>query len=415
MADVTPAMPRDPSGKPPLSADAEDFWQFSLALYGRPGIAAACLAWQDGHGLDVNLLLLGLWTGMRHGRRLSRADIVRLEQAVARWNAAVLTPLRAARLALKPGPATLYAAAKALELDAERQAQGLLLDALPALPARFPNGGDDHAVAAANLDIYLPGGAGAERSAILAALAEIQPKRQRMSTMLPGTKPEWLTFDCYGTLIQWDEGLLAAVETILARQPGTSVDARTLLQIHDKYEHELEQRRPPMSFRTVSAEGLKLAMAELGLSYDAADIEILTSGISGMPPFPEVVGALGELKRQGFNLCIISNTDDDIIAGNVAQLGGHIDRVITAQQAQAYKPSRRIFDYAHEAIGVSKDAIVHICASPHLDLVAARDIGFRCIWIDRGTGRQAPVDYTPDETFPAVDRVPAFFTSIGWA
>jgi FMN phosphatase YigB (HAD superfamily) len=115
-----------------------------------------------------------------------------------------------------------------------------------------------------------------------------------------GERPQWLTFDCYGTLIQWDEGLIAAV----------------------------------------------------------------------------------------MSLCIISNTDDDIIAGNVAQLGGHSDRVVTAEQA--YKPSREIFVHAHHALGVQKQDVVHICASPHLDLVAALDIGFRCIWIDRDTGRKAP-------------------------
>jgi 2-haloacid dehalogenase len=107
-----------------------------------------------------------------------------------------------------------------------------------------------------------------------------------------------------------------------------------------------------------------------------------------MPPYPEVVKALNELKAQGFKLCIISNTDDDIIAGNVAQMGGHIERVITAQRAPAYIPSSRIFECAHDALGIAKNGVVHICASPHLDLVAARDMKFRCIWIDRGTGRK---------------------------
>ncbi len=231
----------------------------------------------------------------------------------------------------------------------------------------------------------------------------------------PGQKPEWLTFDCYGTLIQWDEGLQAAVEKILAGQAGAGVDTKTLIQVYDKYEHDLEEVRPHKSFRTVAAEGLRLAMEEFSLSYRPGDIEILTSSISLMPPFPEVVGALGELKANGFKLCIISNTDDDIIAGNVDQLGGHIDRVITAQQAQSYKPRREIFEYAHGALGVTNDDIVHICASPHLDLAAARDVGFRCIWIDRGTGRKPLSDYTPDKTFKRLDRVPEFFRSIGWA
>ncbi|MEP9350758.1 haloacid dehalogenase type II [Xanthobacter sp. KR7-225] len=233
--------------------------------------------------------------------------------------------------------------------------------------------------------------------------------------MRPGPKPEWwLTFDCYGTLIQWDEGLLAAVKTILAKQSGTQVDAAALIRTYDKYEHVLEAERPHKSFRTVAGEALRLAMEELGLSYAPSDIEILTSSISRMPPFPEVVGALEQLKSQGFRLCIISNTDDDIIAGNVAQLGGYVDRVITAQQAEAYKPTRQIFEHAHKALGVTKDDVVHICASPHLDLAAARDMGFRCIWIDRGTGRKPLPDYAPDAVFPTLDCVPPFFRSLGW-
>lgn len=231
---------------------------------------------------------------------------------------------------------------------------------------------------------------------------------------MPGTRPQWLTFDCYGTLIQWDEGLLAAVQTILSRQPGSKVDAGTLIHTYDKYEHELEQQRPHKSFRTVAGEALRLAMIELGLSYSGEDIEILTSSISRMPPFEEVVEALGELKRQEFKLCIVSNTDDDIIAGNVAQLGGHVDRVITAQQAQAYKPSKQIFEHAHSSLEVDREQVLHICASPHLDLAAARDVGFRCIWIDRGTGRKPLADYRPNAVFPALDRVPPYLTSLGW-
>ena len=228
-----------------------------------------------------------------------------------------------------------------------------------------------------------------------------------------GAKPEWLTFDCYGTLIQWDEGLIAAVRQILGRQGG-AVDPAAFIRVFDGHEHALESEKPHRSFRSVSAEGLRCAMAELGLRSEEGDGEILTSSISRMPPFPEVVSALAALKRMGFKLCIISNTDDDIIAGNVAQLGGHIDEVVTAQQAQAYKPSRVIFEYAYRRLGVTKDDVVHICASPHLDLAAARDIGFRSIWIDRVSGRKPLPDYTPDATFPTLDRVPAFFAETGW-
>jgi 2-haloacid dehalogenase len=232
---------------------------------------------------------------------------------------------------------------------------------------------------------------------------------------LQGTeKPLWLTFDCYGTLIQWDEGLLAVVEQILARQRDARINAATLIRVYDRHEHDLEQTSPHRSFREVAGQALKSAMEELGLAYEPGDIALLTSRISAMPPFPEVVAALGALKKAGFRLCIISNTDDAIIAGNVAQLDGHIDRVITAEQAQAYKPSRRIFQHAHSQLGVGIDDVVHICASPHLDLVAAREMGFRCIWIDRGTGRQPLPDYTPAATLPRLDAVPRLFAEFGW-
>jgi 2-haloacid dehalogenase len=233
--------------------------------------------------------------------------------------------------------------------------------------------------------------------------------------LLTGRKPRWLTFDCYGTLIKWDEGLLAAVERILAGRPETPVQAARLIRTYDQYEHQLESEKPHRRFREVAARGLALAMDELGLTYSPTDTAILTEGISRMPPFPDVVPALAGLKAQGFGLCIISNTDDDIIAGNVAQMGGYIDRVITAEQARAYKPDPRIFAFAHDALGVGKDDVVHICASPHLDLAAARDMGFRAIWIDRGAGRKSLPDYQPDDVFPTLDGVPRRFREIGWA
>lgn len=232
-------------------------------------------------------------------------------------------------------------------------------------------------------------------------------------------RPRWLTFDCYGTLIQWDEGLQRAVDTILRNKGNpSSIDTARLIAVYDRHEHRLEQTPPHRHFRTVAGEGLRLALEEFDLEPAPDDIAILTQGISAMPPFPEVVPALRRLKAMGFRTCIVSNTDDDIIAGNVAQLadsaGAYIDRVITAQQAGAYKPARRLFDYAHEQLGVTKDDVVHICASPHLDHAAARDIGFRCVWVDRGTGRRLLPDYTPDAIVRTLDEVPALFQTLDW-
>ena len=230
---------------------------------------------------------------------------------------------------------------------------------------------------------------------------------------LPGNRPSWLTFDCYGTLIQWDEGLLAAMNEILSAKGG-DIDQPAFIAVYDRYEHELEEQRPHRSFKQVTALALELAMKEFGLPFDGADADLLTSSIGRMPPFPEVVATLGKLKAAGFRLAIISNTDDAIIAGNVAQLGGIIDRVITAEQAEAYKPSPQIFRHAWKTLGIDMNDLVHICASPHLDLVAARELGFRAIWVDRGTGRKPLSDYRPNEIVPTLDKVPAILAANGW-
>ncbi|MGK8838085.1 haloacid dehalogenase type II [Achromobacter xylosoxidans] len=229
-------------------------------------------------------------------------------------------------------------------------------------------------------------------------------------------RPQWLTFDCYGTLIQWDEGLQAAVARILAANQGAqrAPTPTRFLRIYDEHEHRLERTPPHRRFADITREALRLTMHDLGLEYRPQDAALLTDSISAMPPFPEVVDTLALLKRAGFRLCIISNTDDAIIAGNVAQLGGHVDRVVTAEQAGAYKPSRRIFAHAHDSLGVTPDEVVHICASPHLDHAAARDIGFRCVWIDRGTGRQPLPDYRPDATVSTLDQVPGVLHQAGW-
>ena len=232
--------------------------------------------------------------------------------------------------------------------------------------------------------------------------------------MLSGTnRPSWITFDCYGTLIQWDEGLRAAAAAILAGK-RQAIDAERLIAVYDRREHALEQTPPHRSFRAVAGEALGLALRDLGAPVGPDDADVLTRAIGRMPPFPEVVGTLAALKRAGFALCIVSNTDDDIIAGNVAQLGGTIDRVVTAEQAGAYKPSRRIFDVAHAALGVTRDEVVHVCASPHLDLVATRDLGLRDVWIDRGTGRRPPDGYRPRAVLPSLDGLPALFHDAGW-
>ena len=231
---------------------------------------------------------------------------------------------------------------------------------------------------------------------------------------IDGIRPKWVTFDCYGTLVQWDEGLRDAVGDITTRHGQQAVDPTQFLGVFDEYEHGLETIRPHQSFRAIASQALESAMAHFDRPCENEDVMRFIASISSMPPFTEAVQALTDLKDLGFQLAIISNTDDDIIAGNVAQMEGAIDRVITAEQAQAYKPSSEIFEFAHRELGVSHEEIVHICASPHIDLAAARDMGFRCIWINRGTARRPLGDYVPNFELPTLEPVPGLFRGATW-
>ena len=157
-----------------MTDEADPFWSFSLGFYGRPGVSQACIALQDRHGRDVNLVLYACWVGLSGRGRLAAADITRAEAVNAPWRSAVIEKLRAARRALREedrhGPIlALYEAAKAAELAAERIAQRRLEALAPEA------GGADAAAraadAAANLALYLEGNAAdAEAAPIFAAI-----------------------------------------------------------------------------------------------------------------------------------------------------------------------------------------------------------------------------------------------------
>ena len=229
-----------------------------------------------------------------------------------------------------------------------------------------------------------------------------------------GARPSWLTFDCYGTLVQWDETLSAALERILTAH-GVADRLPDLVAAYERQEAALEAERPHRRFRDVTRTALLRALEDLGLAGGSPDADALVEAISAVPPFPEVPGVLARLKAAGFRTCIVSNTDRDIIAGTLAAIGpGSIDRVVTAEEAGAYKPSRQIFERAWAEIGVGRDDVVHVCASVRVDHPAARDLGFRCIWVDRGTGAAPLPDYAPDRTVTTLIGVTEAFAAQGW-
>jgi len=159
-------------------------------------------------------------------------------------------------------------------------------------------------------------------------------------------KPKFITFDCYSTLVQWHSALLTAVRAVLAKRvqvTGAEEDRVTdTVEALRTVSMEHQQRGPFRDYKTILQSSLAEVMAGKGLSPRPDDGETLLSYLRTIPPHPEVPAVLQRLRAQ-FRLAIISNTDDDLIAGTVAAIGVPIDHVITAQQARAYKPDHSYF------------------------------------------------------------------------
>ena len=169
-----------PAAPDPTAPDPPGLWDWSLSVYGRPGVAAACLAAQDRYGADVNLLLWAAWAGCVHGHRLTAVEVETARAAVAAWHRDVVLPLRAVRRRLKHGPAPapnsatdpLRARVKAAELEAERLEQAVLA----AHPATLHRGIPGAETMAANLALLLPQVAVAPLlHALKSALAPVDP------------------------------------------------------------------------------------------------------------------------------------------------------------------------------------------------------------------------------------------------
>lgn len=211
-----------------------------------------------------------------------------------------------------------------------------------------------------------------------------------------------ITFDFYGTLVQWHEGIDAAFREILARHgraasPAAAAPAALVHAFHAEG-RRLRDAPPFKPYRDVLRASLRQAMNQAGLAMCAADADGLLASLSALPPHPEVPAALAALRGGGFRLAAISNTDDDLIAGSLAGLGLALDAVITAQQAQAYKPDPRLFRHAHAVLGIAPadaaDEVIHVAASQPLDMAVCRALGLRAFWVNR-RGETAEAQWLP--------------------
>ena len=209
---------------------------------------------------------------------------------------------------------------------------------------------------------------------------------------------EVLTLDCYGTLIDWESGLEAALRPVLAHH---HIDLRSdqALELYGTLEAEAEQGAYH-TYQTVLRRVLEGFGARFGFVPTPTELQRFSESVKDWPAFPDATGALQALKKK-YKLAIISNIDDDLFAFSARRLRTPFDWVITAQQAQSYKPSLNNFHLAFARIGVPPTKILHVAQSLFHDIVPAKTLGLSTVWINRrhhqeGFGATPPAQAQPD-------------------
>jgi 2-haloacid dehalogenase len=213
---------------------------------------------------------------------------------------------------------------------------------------------------------------------------------------------EILTFDCYGTLIDWETGIVRALRPIVGAHAASLSDDE-LLAAFARHETTLEAG-PYRRYREVLTEAARAILAELGVTASDADLERFGGSVADWPPFMDSVDALARLATR-YRLGVITNCDDDLFAASARRLGASFDPIVTAQQVGAYKPSLRGFEMLLDRVGVSPDRVLHVAQSLFHDHVPAKRLGLASVWVDRRSGREGsgatpPAEAAPDLTVP---------------
>ena len=211
-----------------------------------------------------------------------------------------------------------------------------------------------------------------------------------------------LTFDCYGTLIDWEAGLLAALRGPLAAH-GLAPGNDELLEAFARHEAAVEAG-PYRRYREVLGEVLGAMLADLGAEASADERAEFGGSVAEWPAFADSPAALTRLQER-FRLGVITNCDDELFAASERRLGATFDWVVTAQQARRYKPNPRGFELMFERVGLPPSRILHVAQSLYHDHVPAKRLGLSTVWVDRrgvrpGFGATPPAEATPDLAVP---------------
>jgi 2-haloacid dehalogenase len=207
----------------------------------------------------------------------------------------------------------------------------------------------------------------------------------------------WATFDCYGTLIDWNAGIGGVLERLYGAE-----QAPRLLRRY----HELEPQVQAEEYRSY-AEVMTLTLEQLanetGYGIPEGESGVLPHSLPEWPPFREVPPALAELRRRGWNLAILSNTDRALIVESEKRLGVPFDLIVTAEDVHSYKPAQGHWERFLELTAADRAQHVHVGASLFHDVAPARELGLRVVWINR-LGEQAGPE--PDRELPDLAGLP---------
>ena len=208
--------------------------------------------------------------------------------------------------------------------------------------------------------------------------------KESRKALLDFSQFEVLTFDCYGTLIDWETGILRAFRKVLQRH-GVELNDNELLEAYAWAESQAESG-DFMPYRQVLEQVVREIGKKLGFDATAEEQRSLPESVKTWQPFPDTVAALKRL-HQRYKLSIISNIDDDLFADTAKLLEVPFDFVTTALEVRSYKPSLHNFYRAIEKMKISNDSILHVAQSLHHDITPARRLGIHSIWVNRRQGK----------------------------
>ena len=211
-----------------------------------------------------------------------------------------------------------------------------------------------------------------------------------------------LTFDCYGTLIDWEKGILSSLKPVLTSH-GIEISDNEVLEIYSDLEAKAEEGEY-QTYKSVLRSVLNGFGKKFNFKPSEEELAVFATCVKYWPPFEDSTEALNALQTK-YKLCILSNIDDDLFAYSAQHLKVNFDTVFTAQQIGSYKPSLQNFEFAIKHLGLPKERILHVAQSLFHDIVPAKRLGLATVWINRrkakeGFGATLPAEAKPDFEVP---------------